>query len=70
MYLRAYKFCDTEFLDQELQYTKNVFIKHSYSEQFIDKAHTKARRIFYILKEKRPFANEHETLLVLPPNIR
>ena len=46
--LRAYKICDPEFLDNELEHIRNVFSKLCYPKHFIEKAFSKARRKFYI----------------------
>ena len=66
MFLRAYKICDMEFLDDEIRHIKEVFYKHGHSEKFIHKAHSKARKSFYNTQEKREFLKEQDTMLVLP----
>ena len=55
IFLRAYKICDMEFLDSEINHIKEVFHKHGYSDRFIQKAHTRARRSFYNTTEKQEF---------------
>ena len=45
--LRAYKVCDPEFLDAELNHIRNVFYKLCYPRQFIDRAFSKARKKIY-----------------------
>ena len=66
MFLRAYKICDMEFLDSEINHIKEVFHKHGYRADFIKKAHSRAKRTFYGNQEKKEFLRENETLLVLP----
>ena len=66
MFLRAYKICGNACLEQEIKYINNIFLKHGYSQKFIEKAHAKARRRFYNVLENRPFLQRHEKLFVLP----
>ena len=37
MYLRAYRFCDTQFLTDEEDHIKQSFLKLGYTNKFIDK---------------------------------
>ena len=66
MFLRAYKICDVEFLDREITHINKVFQGHGYSQRFIDKGHSKSRKIFYGNHERKPFLDEEKSLLVLP----
>ena len=47
MFLRAYKICDMEFLDEEIDHIRNVFANLGYSEIFTQRAHCKATQSFY-----------------------
>ena len=49
-----------------MNHIKDVFHKHGYKNEFINKAHIKAKRTFYGNNEKTDFLKENETLLVLP----
>ena len=64
--LRALRICDPEYIDQEMSHIKEVFTKLSYPENFICKAVSKARRIFYTSQTR----NERETnkYVTLPYN--
>ena len=66
LFLRAYNICDSEFIEDEIIYLENVFGKHGYNSEFINKAHRKARKTYYGMKEKEPFLKENEHLLLMP----
>ena len=66
LFLRAYNICDTEFIENEIIYLEKVFNRHGYNSEFINKAHRKARKTYYRVKEKEPFLKEDECLLVMP----
>ena len=66
LFLRAYNICDNEFVEDEINYLRNVFIRHGYHSEFINKAHRKARKTYYRVKEKEPFLKENECLLLMP----
>ena len=63
---RANKICDVEFIEHEVAYLEEVFSKHGYSFNFVNKAHQKARKSYYGIKEKEPFLKDDECLLVMP----
>ena len=65
MYLRAYKVCDSQYLDQEINKLAEIFQSLGYSKDFISKAHNKARKTFYN-NEQKQFNKENYPLLVLP----
>ena len=64
IFQRAYKVCDPEHLDEEIQFICKTFKDLAYNNQFVDKAHFKARRLFYrtSLREKKVY----DKVLVLP----
>ena len=70
IFLRAYKICDMEYLDEELQTIKSSFQKLGYSLYFINKAHSKARKNYYSNLNRQPFLKENENILVLPQTSR
>ena len=66
MFLRAYKICDNEFIDNEITHIKRVFSKHGYSANFIDRAHSKAKKKYYSDNENIIFLRENYKILILP----
>ena len=66
LFLRAYHICDTEFIENEITYLRNVFTRHGYDSGFISKAHRKARKTYYGVRDKEPFLREDERLLLMP----
>ena len=47
MFLRAYRLCDPEFLNGEINYIKRSFKKLTYPDNFINKALSQARRKYH-----------------------
>ena len=47
IFLRAYRLCDPEFIDQEIAFITKVFSQLGYDYNFINRAHYKARRTYY-----------------------
>ena len=47
IFLRAYRLCDPEFIDQEIVFISIESSKLGYNYNFINKAHYKARRTYY-----------------------
>ena len=47
IFLRVYRLCDPEFIDQEISFITKVFSKFGYNYNFINRAHYKARRTYY-----------------------
>ena len=64
--LRAYKICDPDKLDSEIDYVKKAFLKLGYAIDFINKAHTKARKTFYGGGNNDDFIKDGQTLLIIP----
>ena len=65
IFQRAYKVCDTQYLDEEIDFTNTTFINLGYSKKFVQRAHFKARQSYYksVFKEKI----KYENTLVIPP---
>ena len=64
IFLRAYKICDREFLDEEISFITQVFKQLGYDECFIAKAHGKARKVFYSTNRRE--VKQYEKVVVLP----
>ena len=47
IFLRAYRLCGPEFIDQEIAFLTKVFSKFGYNFNFINGVHYKARRTYY-----------------------
>ena len=45
--IRAYRICDPEFLDQELDHIRHIFHKLCYPHHFINKAFSRARKVIF-----------------------
>ena len=66
LFLRALRYCDPEFFDNEVQFLRNSFSKLGYPYHFITQSLSKAKRIFYNNKEKRPWNPHKATILKIP----
>ena len=66
IFLRAYKICDNEFIDNRITHIKRVFSKHGYRANFINRAHSKAKKKYYSDNENRIFLRENHIMLILP----
>ena len=66
LYLRAHRVCDPQYLDEELNFIENVFLNLGYCRDFINKAHSKAKRTYFQVGEQREFLTEDKTILILP----
>ena len=64
IFIRAYKICDPQFLEAEIEFIFNTFLKLGYQRNFIEKSHQKARSIYYKCRDK-PVNNFSHTI-VLP----
>ena len=64
LFLRAYRICSPSFIDKEIEIIFNCFKSLGYPYWFIEKAHFKARKIFYSPPARFPF--DHQTNLILP----
>ena len=69
MFLRSYRICSPEFIDEEIQYLTNVFNSLGYHHRFIHKAHMKSRKSFYKPSNNTQNINpeNNKQYLVLPP---
>jgi hypothetical protein len=69
MFLRGYRLCDTEFLNQELETIYGIFRDLSYPDNIIEKGHLQARKTFYGRKKPRDQERaDHNSCIVLPYN--
>ena len=48
-FLRAYRVCDLQFIDIEIQNIFDIFKDLGYSNNFIEKSHLKARKRYFVL---------------------
>ena len=64
IFLRAYKICDREFLDEEICFITQVFKQLGYDDCFIEKAHSKAKKVFYTTNKRE--VKKYEKVVVLP----
>ena len=64
MFLRAFRICSPEFIDDEFQKIKEIFLNLSYPDYFIEQGYIKARKIFYNITVKEPF--DTKNILILP----
>ena len=67
MFLRAYRVCDPQYLDEELAKIFQIFSQLFYPKWFIDEAHRKARKTFFQINSK-PDENDPKRCIVLPFN--
>ena len=66
LFLRALRYCEPEFLDDEIKYIFESFEKLGYPFHFLNKALCKSRRIFYNNKEKRCWNPNKDKIVKLP----
>jgi hypothetical protein len=66
MFLRAYRICSPEFLDEEIKYIREVFNKLGYSEFMINKGLFRGRKTFFCGEKSEPINNKFENVLVIP----
>ena len=65
IFLRAYRICNNQFLDDEINYIYSTFYKLGYSKAFIDKGHFKSRRTYYGTNNRNN--SNYSNPLILPP---
>ena len=65
IFRRAYKLCDPQFLDYEIEFIYKIFKNLGYKKYFIDKAYYTARLAYY--KARNTEKRNYEKTLVLPP---
>ena len=63
-FLRGYRICSPVYLQGEINYIRNVFLKLGYSNRVIDKGLFKAKQKFYNIGES--LREKKENVLVLP----
>ena len=66
MFLRAYRVCDPQYLDNELNTIFNIFSDLSYPKWFVDVAHRKARKTYFKINTEKE--NSDKQCIVLPFN--
>ena len=66
MFLRAYRICSPEHIDEEINKIYEISANLKYPRIFIDKCLTAAKKTFYNSTEKQPYDNKN--LLILPYN--
>ena len=67
MFLRAYRVCDPQYLDTEINTIYNVFSELSYPKWFIDVAHRKARKTYFKINATSE-ENKEKKCIVVPFN--
>ena len=65
LFLRAYRLCNADSIDDEIEYVTEVFLGLGYERPFIKKAHFKARRTFYLTRDVEP----RDTNYVVLPSV-
>jgi hypothetical protein len=65
IFLRAYKICNATYLKQEINFIFDTFRKLGYDNNFIQQAHLKARKLFYVGRNNTA-AKQFEKTIVLP----
>ena len=66
LYLRALKICDPAFIKEEEDYLIKSFTNLGYPIGFIERAFSKAKRLYYGLKENEKWNKEKKQVLVIP----
>ena len=66
LFLRAHRYCEPEFLDDEIEFIFESFVKLGYPLHFLNKALSKSRKIFYNNEEKRCWNPNKEKIIKLP----
>ena len=66
LFLRALRYCEPEFLDDEIRFIFESFEKLGYPFHFINKALSKSRRIFYNNEVKRIWNSNKDKIVKLP----
>ena len=64
IFLRAYRLCSPDCLEEEIEFIFHTFIKLGYNKSFIQKAHYKARNIYY--KTNVNTEKTYNSTLVIP----
>ena len=66
IFLRGYRICSPEFLDNEIKYIFDTFYKLGYSYHMINRAHLKARKSFYVPQDDNRTDDDTVKYLILP----
>ena len=66
LFLRALRYCEPEFLDDEIKFIFESFGKLGYPLHFLNKALSKSRKIFYNNDEKRLWNPNKDKIIKLP----
>ena len=66
IFLRAYKVCEMEYLDEEIKTIISSFKKLGYGMKIINKGLIKAKRKFYHNRNNISFNEDNKTFLILP----
>ena len=64
IFIRVYKICDPQFLEEEIEFIFNTFLKLGNQRNFIEKSHQKGRSIYSKSRDKP--VNDFSHTLVLP----
>ena len=67
MFLRAYRTCSPQFLDEEVNNIFEIFSKLSYPKWFIEQGHKKARKTYFQINSKSD-DDQFKNCIVLPFN--
>ena len=69
MFLRAYRICSPDFINDEIKYLTTVFSSLGYHSRFIHKAHLKSRKSFYKSNNTNDNSEQQNrpNYLVIPP---
>ena len=67
MFLRAYRVCNPQFLDDEISRIYEIFSSLFYPKWFIDKAHSKSRKTYFRTNPVRE-EDDYKRCIVLPFN--
>ena len=68
MFLRAYRICNPNFLDNEVSTIIGIFSDLKYPKYLINKVHMKVRKTFYSTSNKTPFNEERKNIISIPFN--
>ena len=66
MFLRAYRLCSPQYLDNEIDTIKTTFLNLRYDMTFIEHAHKKARKTYYSIDNLRDFNVKDKKIVCVP----
>ena len=66
LFLRAFRYCEPEFLDDEIKFIFESFGKLGYPLHFLNKALSKSKRIFHNNEEKRRWNPNNDKIVKIP----